>query len=487
MVQFPYQECSLAVHTDMLLIQELMQRLCHLNGDDYGISAHEFFSRDAAQGILYRYNVKVADQTILAPFGLFQPKIFGRPSIKAHTQTDKEVDPEDMVLGVESTGGEFQLMRTPSSLAIKADPFAGTSLSGGGTGGSGGAGGGGGGVGGVGRAYSGGAYSNGGFIGAALSDEAAAAAVAAHAAETVKMEAAANEAAAVAAAKATADATAHAAASVSIVNRGSSALVGSNTAAAATSGRVGDVGSASAGLSSADAEAVSAGTAALLGSGAVGGKAAPAVITTTSYMPSASGVIAAEVKTVVLSPTSSKHPNAASITRRLHRRPLTVKDAADKAAAEAKAAAQTQFLPGARMPAGMRESVSFVAVPTEQLKAKHAQLPLKGVDEVVTYSISKCSNDKTKKEMYKSILLVGGCALLPGLDRMLEKRLQGLAKGQPDINVLTKLRKMDPRNVPWRGATVIARLTSSQEMWVLKGDYEDFGVRRVRERAPFVW
>ena len=184
-VQFPYKECSLAQHTDMLLIRELTQRLCHLNVDDYGISSHDFFSRDAAQSILYRYNVKVGDQTILAPFGLFQPKMFGRPLIKTQTQPDKEVDSEDMILGIESTGGEFQLMRTPSNLAIKADPFAGTSLSGGG--------------GGLAGAYSGGAYSNGGFIGAASSDEAAAAAVAAHAAESAKMEAVANEAAVAAA------------------------------------------------------------------------------------------------------------------------------------------------------------------------------------------------------------------------------------------------------------------------------------------------
>jgi hypothetical protein len=47
------------------------------------------------------------------------------------TQPDLDVDPEDMILGLDSTTGEFQLMRTPSSLAIRADPFAGTSLAGG--------------------------------------------------------------------------------------------------------------------------------------------------------------------------------------------------------------------------------------------------------------------------------------------------------------------------------------------------------------------
>ena len=459
-VHFPYTDCSLARHTDMLLIRELAQRLCHLNVDDYGISAHDFFSRDAAQGILYRYNVKVGDQTILAPFGLFQPKLFGRSAIKTHTQPDKDVDAEDMILGIESTGGEFQLMRTPSNLAIKADPFAGTSLSGGG---------------GLGGAYSGGAYSNGGFIGAASSDEAAAAAVAAHAVEAAKMEAVANEAAAAAAVKATAAASA----SLHLA----SAAAASAGGAVASTGAAAATGSAAAPLPGTAAEKAAEG-------------AAPAVITTTSYMPSASGVIAAEVKTVFVLPAPSNGSGAAGtgITSKGGRAALhavtaaTVKDVAEKAAAEAKAAAQTQFLPGARMPAGMRESVSFVAVPTEQLRAKHAQLPLKGVDNLVAYSISKCSNDKAKREMYKSILLVGGCALLPGLDRMLEKRLKTLVpQQQADINVLTKLRKMDPRNVPWRGATVIARLTSSQEMWVLKGDYEDFGVRRVRERAPFVW
>ena len=45
----------------------------------------------------------------------------------------------------------------------------------------------------------------------------------------------------------------------------------------------------------------------------------------------------------------------------------------------------------------------------------------------------------------------------------------------------------DPRCIPWKGASVAARLTTVQDAWILQSEWEEMGVRVAREKAPFLW
>ena len=46
---------------------------------------------------------------------------------------------------------------------------------------------------------------------------------------------------------------------------------------------------------------------------------------------------------------------------------------------------------------------------------------------------------------------------------------------------------MDPSEVAWKGGAVLAKLDSCQELWIENQDWELFGVRLLREKAPFIW
>jgi hypothetical protein len=58
--------------------------------------------------------MKVGDQVIIAPYGLFRPQLFGRRTgggSLVEMRRDREILPEDMVLGIDSTNEHvFQLL-----------------------------------------------------------------------------------------------------------------------------------------------------------------------------------------------------------------------------------------------------------------------------------------------------------------------------------------------------------------------------------------
>ncbi|XP_056897816.1 actin-related protein 8 isoform X1 [Takifugu flavidus] len=73
---FPYRECQLANRLDCQLLQQLKETLCHLEQDISGLQDHEFQTRfPDAPALLYQ--VRLGDEKLQAPMGLFYPTTFG--------------------------------------------------------------------------------------------------------------------------------------------------------------------------------------------------------------------------------------------------------------------------------------------------------------------------------------------------------------------------------------------------------------------------
>ena len=53
--------------------------------------------------------------------------------------------------------------------------------------------------------------------------------------------------------------------------------------------------------------------------------------------------------------------------------------------------------------------------------------------------------------------------------------------------MVARAKGQDPRCIPWKGASVAARLTTVQEAWILQSEWEEMGIRVAREKAPFLW
>ncbi|XP_055503485.1 actin-related protein 8 isoform X2 [Leucoraja erinacea] len=115
-----------------------------------------------------------------------------------------------------------------------------------------------------------------------------------------------------------------------------------------------------------------------------------------------------------------------------------------------------------------------------------------GLDKSILHSIDCCGSDETKKKMYSSILVVGGGLMFQGAQEFLQHRI--LNKMPPsfrriveNVEVITRPKDMDARLIAWKGGAVLACLDTTQELWIHQREWQRFGVRMLRERAPFVW
>uniref|UniRef100_A0A8C6TNR7 Actin related protein 8 n=1 Tax=Neogobius melanostomus TaxID=47308 RepID=A0A8C6TNR7_9GOBI len=95
---FPYRDCQLSNRLDCQLLQTLKETFCHLDQDISGLQDHEFQTRfPEAPALLYQ--IRLGDEKLQAPMGLFYPSTFGivgqkMSSLQHRSQGDSE-DPYD--------------------------------------------------------------------------------------------------------------------------------------------------------------------------------------------------------------------------------------------------------------------------------------------------------------------------------------------------------------------------------------------------------
>ncbi|KAJ5075151.1 actin [Anaeramoeba ignava] len=95
----------------------------------------------------------------------------------------------------------------------------------------------------------------------------------------------------------------------------------------------------------------------------------------------------------------------------------------------------------------------------------------KGVHQITYNSILKCDND-IRKDLYANIVLSGGSTMFPGIEERIQREINQLAP--PDIDV----RVIDPperKYSVWIGGSILASLSTFQNMWISKEEYEESG------------
>eukprot|EP01120_Amphizonella_sp_Union-15-10_P004720 TRINITY_DN153_c0_g1_i1.p1 TRINITY_DN153_c0_g1~~TRINITY_DN153_c0_g1_i1.p1 ORF type:complete len:311 (-),score=47.25 TRINITY_DN153_c0_g1_i1:77-1009(-) len=94
-----------------------------------------------------------------------------------------------------------------------------------------------------------------------------------------------------------------------------------------------------------------------------------------------------------------------------------------------------------------------------------------GIHEAIYNSIMKCPVD-SRLDLYGNILISGGSTMFPGFVERLQKEVTALSPSTTRVKLNTHL---DRKLAVWVGGSILASLSSFQDKWVSRDNYDECG------------
>lgn len=108
-------------------------------------------------------------------------------------------------------------------------------------------------------------------------------------------------------------------------------------------------------------------------------------------------------------------------------------------------------------------------------------MPYAGFHQSIYNSINKCDM-AVRRDLYNNVVISGGTTLLSGFMERLEKELFLISPSSVDLKVIgTPERKFSV----WTGGSILSSLSSFQDMWIIKQDYEECGAAVVHKKCTY--
>ena len=102
-----------------------------------------------------------------------------------------------------------------------------------------------------------------------------------------------------------------------------------------------------------------------------------------------------------------------------------------------------------------------------------------GIHETTYNSIMKCDMD-IRKELYGNIVLSGGTTMFPGIADRMSKEITQPAPSSMKIKVVAPPER---KYSVWIGGSILASLSTFQQMWIAKSEYDDSGPSIVHRKC----
>lgn len=94
-----------------------------------------------------------------------------------------------------------------------------------------------------------------------------------------------------------------------------------------------------------------------------------------------------------------------------------------------------------------------------------------GLHEFTYQALMNCDID-TRKDLYPNIILSGGCSMFPGLQKRMQDEITSLLPSPMKVRVIAPPERA---YAAWIGGSILASLSTFQDWWVSKQQYEDYG------------
>lgn len=109
----------------------------------------------------------------------------------------------------------------------------------------------------------------------------------------------------------------------------------------------------------------------------------------------------------------------------------------------------------------------------------HIGMEAPGVHETTYSSIMKCDVD-IRKDLYGNIVLSGGSTMFPGMADRMNKEIAALAPSSMRIKVVAPPER---KYSVWIGGSILASLSTFQQMWVTRAEYDECGPSIVHRKC----
>merc|ERR1719333_1902824 len=104
-----------------------------------------------------------------------------------------------------------------------------------------------------------------------------------------------------------------------------------------------------------------------------------------------------------------------------------------------------------------------------------------GIHKLTFESIMKCDVD-IRRDLFKNVVMSGGTTMFQGIPERMTKELKALAPvaSQDDVKIIAPPER---KYSVWIGGSILASLSTFEEMWVTKGEYDESGPSIVHRKC----
>jgi actin len=102
-----------------------------------------------------------------------------------------------------------------------------------------------------------------------------------------------------------------------------------------------------------------------------------------------------------------------------------------------------------------------------------------GIHDTTFNSIMKCDVD-IRKDLYSNIVLSGGTTMFPGIADRMSKEITALAPSAMKVKVVAPPER---KYSVWIGGSILASLSTFQQMWIAKSEYDESGPSIVHRKC----
>merc|ERR1712039_95789 len=102
-----------------------------------------------------------------------------------------------------------------------------------------------------------------------------------------------------------------------------------------------------------------------------------------------------------------------------------------------------------------------------------------GIHDTTFQSIMKCDVD-IRKDLYANVVLSGGTTMFSGIGERMTKELTALAPSTMKIKVVAPPER---KYSVWIGGSILSSLSTFQQMWISKGEYDESGPTIVHRKC----